>query len=655
MVTAGNPSSVLRGNSEAVTQVSRGQRRRDGQANATAKLVEAFALIERLEVSQQPCICASCRGVMNGELEARLDAVRPFLAAQIAARTQGTPLPSDSWLPKLLRDAALHAADGETLHKGASALRKCRKEAGLPSRPMSTDQEAAELKRMKEADEVAKDKTNPNPNPTYPNPPLPVEEKELVAAEAAMAALVAAAKVAEEARKQEAAEVEMMKEADEAAKRLEAAAKELEAAEAAKRKEADDAVKKEAAEAAKKEAVKKMKEADDAAKELEAAEAAMVAVAAAELEVAEAAKAADEARKQEAAEMKMTKEADEAAMRLEAAEAAMMEADDAAKELGAAEAAKEAVVTQDFKKEEKRLKEAARKRERVRKLDLLKAQQQQQQEVQDLRKASEALRLARAANDLELAAANARVRDDEAADGWVEIGSRSRKKRRRCRKMKGKKSQGKGGKGKQKGRGKGKGKQMRDAAISRQLAYMLRHEYTTPWANLSDVLSSPQFWSVTEPELRHTIATSASRRGMRFALYEDTVAGLCQVRALFYADGAAVAEEADDGGGEPEDLDAADDEEFSEEAEEVVNVPDVDEEAEEANSLLDDQLREAEAAHVALAEATWRNEAALEALTSPTQRAGHQSWTAECWDKRNRGTCPRGGAPRCLRCAGVIL
>ena len=212
--------------------------------------------------------------------------------------------------------------------------------------------------------------------------------------------------------------------------------------------------------------------------------------------------------------------------------------------------------------------------------------------------------------------------------------------------MKGKKSQGKGGKGKPKGGAKTRRAVMtRDVAISRELARTLRHERgdSSAWVSLSDVLRYPQFRSVTEPELRHTIETSASHRGMRFALYEDSAAGLCHVRALFYADGAAVAEEADEGGSEPE-----------EDAEEVVNVPDDVDEAEEANSLLDGQLREAESARDALVEATRRNDTALEALRVPT-RAGHQEWTTECWDKRNRGECPRGGAPRCLRCAGVIV
>eukprot|EP00440_Ansanella_granifera_P054874 gb/GFBE01059486.1/.p1 GENE.gb/GFBE01059486.1/~~gb/GFBE01059486.1/.p1 ORF type:complete len:144 (+),score=22.57 gb/GFBE01059486.1/:1-432(+) len=28
-------------------------------------------------------------------------------------------------------------------------------------------------------------------------------------------------------------------------------------------------------------------------------------------------------------------------------------------------------------------------------------------------------------------------------------------------------------------------------------------------------------------------------------------------------------------------------------------------------------------------------------------------WVAACWDKRNKGQCPRGGAPNCKRCSGV--
>merc|ERR1712176_53757 len=38
-----------------------------------------------------------------------------------------------------------------------------------------------------------------------------------------------------------------------------------------------------------------------------------------------------------------------------------------------------------------------------------------------------------------------------------------------------------------------------------------------------------------------------------------------------------------------------------------------------------------------------------------TDKSGGQvEWEQACWDKRNTGQCPRGGAPECRRCAGTV-
>ena len=55
--------------------------------------------------------CRSCRTAVNVELELRLDAVRPFLQSQLVALRTGMDVPADRWVDKLMRDAALHAAD----------------------------------------------------------------------------------------------------------------------------------------------------------------------------------------------------------------------------------------------------------------------------------------------------------------------------------------------------------------------------------------------------------------------------------------------------------------------------------------------------------------------------------------------------------------
>ena len=157
MATAGSTSSGLDGRLADTKIAHRGARRRAKQMIVQGSLAAAFARIQDLEQQLQGALdrrsdrCRCCSRAINVELELRVDAVRPFLSAQIEAKHMGSDTVDASFVDKLRRDAAEHAYSVEAIISGSvDGLRQSRKKERLPSK----------LRRTEEAmEEKASDKT----------------------------------------------------------------------------------------------------------------------------------------------------------------------------------------------------------------------------------------------------------------------------------------------------------------------------------------------------------------------------------------------------------------------------------------------------------------------------------------------------------------
>jgi len=107
-----------------------------------AKLRTAYKRIEGLEDNLRKrrdtlaagALCCLCKAQCEVEVDVRMDAIRPFLAAQVFASKRGDDHVESGALAKLLRDAGAHAADAQVLVSGGlRELRTARKLPRLPS------------------------------------------------------------------------------------------------------------------------------------------------------------------------------------------------------------------------------------------------------------------------------------------------------------------------------------------------------------------------------------------------------------------------------------------------------------------------------------------------------------------------------------------
>ena len=152
MATVGSTSSGLDGRLADTKIAHRGARRRAKQMIVQGSLAAAFARIQDLEQQLQGALdrrsdrCRCCSRAIDVELELRVDAVRPFLSAQIEAKHMGSDTVDASFVDKLRRDAAEHAYSVEAIISGSvDGLRQSRKKERLPSKLRRTE-EAMEKK-----------------------------------------------------------------------------------------------------------------------------------------------------------------------------------------------------------------------------------------------------------------------------------------------------------------------------------------------------------------------------------------------------------------------------------------------------------------------------------------------------------------------------
>ena len=144
---------------------SRGERRRCARSIVEGKLRAAYERIQALECdvaswrkqSKGHSICQACKCDMDEELEIRIEAIRPYLAAQVLAQKVGSDVVDAPLSSKLCRDAGAHACEIDAVVAGTlHELRACRKQSRLPSRLLS--QVSSSMKTVDEvADAVIKD------------------------------------------------------------------------------------------------------------------------------------------------------------------------------------------------------------------------------------------------------------------------------------------------------------------------------------------------------------------------------------------------------------------------------------------------------------------------------------------------------------------
>ena len=216
---------------------------------------------------------------------------------------------------------------------------------------------------------------------------------------------------------------------------------------------------------------------------------------------------------------------------------------------------------------------------------------------------------------------------------------------------------------KRKGRGKGKGVFVPDHAkkqewLSRFLVRHLRHE-AQGFVWIAELAQLRQLQHVSEGLIRQTLVGSVGKRGARFAFSDCGDA----VRALL------IYERGEDGGearsDEAELIEESDVEHSSACSSGQQHLPQwrsgvvIDGTAppppvESAGGVFLAAAAAfgaaAEAAFIAAGEGVAETEVAMSGATALSSPDG---WIEACWHYRVHGFCPRGGAPACLRCAGL--